>query len=116
MSTPTDTCLHCGETRAAVKANGLYCATVDGYGECSEEWPRHRWADWNDRELAAWGVLPQFMHLHRRDDERDLQFLDCTHLGKEHRPGNPAEDECDPPAHICVCCWADLNEEEPTNE
>lgn len=58
MATSDQECLHCDQTRAVVKANGYYCATVGHDWECQEEWPRHRWADWTDKELAGMGVLP----------------------------------------------------------
>ena len=30
-------CLHCYQTKAQVKANKTYCATVDYYGDCTDE-------------------------------------------------------------------------------
>lgn len=116
MSVPIDTCLQCDQTRATVKANDYYCATVDYYGECQEEWPRHRWADWTDTELARLGVLPEFMHLYRRHNERDLlQFIDCTHRGREHTPwdGNPDDG---PPPYVCIACWTDTRMNGENNE
>ena len=106
MATSDQECLQCGETHAAVKANGLYCATVGGDGECQEEWPRHRWADWNDKELAGLGVLPKFMHLYRRVNVAGVQFIDCAHQGREHTPWDGDPDD-GPPPYVCIGCWAD---------
>lgn len=99
-------CLQCGQTRAVVKANGYYCATVDYYGECQDEWPRHRWTDWTDEELAGLGILTKFAHLYRRMNVAEVQYINCTHQGREHTPwdGNPAEG---PPPYVCIGCWTD---------
>lgn len=45
--TRSDTCLNCHENYEAIKRsrNGMdniYCAEVDYFGECVQEWPRHR--------------------------------------------------------------------------
>lgn len=114
MSAPVDTCLQCGETRAVVKANNYYCATVDYYGECQEEWARHRWADWTDTELARINILPEHMNKYRRINGADFQFIDCTHRGRDHTPwdGNPDDG---PPPYVCIGCWADTREGQ-TNE
>jgi len=108
MKVPVDTCLQCGETRATVKANNYYCATVDYYGECIDAWPRHRWADWTDTELSRLRVLPEHMDKYRRYNVRYLvEFIDCTHQGHEHTPWDGDPDD-GPPPHICVGCWADI--------
>ena len=100
-----DSCLQCGQTREQVKANGTYCATVDHYGECQDGWPRHRWRDWSDAELARLRILPEFMELYRRTDVDDFQFIDCEHQGREHKPWDEPDG---PPEWVCVGCWKDL--------
>ena len=107
MSEPVDTCLQCGETRAAVKAHGYFCATVDYYGECQDEWPRHRWADWSNAELSRLGILPEFMGLYRRHNIESFRFIRCDHQGREHKPGDK---ELGIPDHICVGCFTDIRE------
>lgn len=69
---PQDDCVQCGETKAAVRESQrrkdpIYCATVDYYGECTEDWDRHRFV-WTakdqadlDAETAHWEGLVAFM-------------------------------------------------------
>lgn len=105
MSVPVGTCLQCHQSRKEVKANNTYCATVDYFGECQEEWERHHWRDWSDAELRQIRVLPEFMGLYRRTSIEDLQFVDCSHQGREHTPWDGDDG---PPPYICVGCWHDL--------
>ena len=47
-----------------------------------------------------------------RHNERDLlQFIDCTHRGREHTPwdGNPDDG---PPPYVCIACWTDTRHKE----
>ena len=64
-------CLQCNESEAAIRASQrrrdpIFCGAVDYFGECLWEADRHRFRDWSDRELAEWGVLPEFYDQHRR--------------------------------------------------
>jgi hypothetical protein len=56
---PQDKCVQCGESKAAIRESQrkggqhiLYCATVDYYGECAEDWDRHRFT-WTAKDQAA---------------------------------------------------------------
>lgn len=65
---PQDDCIQCGESKAAVRESQrrkdpIYCATVDYWGECMEDWDRHRFV-WTakdqaglDAETAHWSAL-----------------------------------------------------------
>ena len=46
-------CLQCGENRAAIRKNSLTCGLVDYWGELGTEWPRHRFAPFTAKQLAA---------------------------------------------------------------
>lgn len=77
-------CLQCGETQAAIRAHQsrgepFFCATVDYYGDCSEEWERHRFRDYTDKELHF--ILPEFRHLYRRAFPG--WGTPCEHTGKK---------------------------------
>lgn len=104
---PDDTiCLQCGESRGAVKRKGYFCATVDYYGECQEDWPKHRWADWRDHELAGMGIHPDLWERSRRDNVNTLGFRiaesDCVRNG--HR--NWADPEFSATRNRCDRCYA----------
>lgn len=54
--------MQCGESKAAIKESQrrggqhvLYCATVDYYGECTQDWERHRfiWTKADQRAAAS---------------------------------------------------------------
>lgn len=109
---PKDNCLNCGEHRETVKRHGYHCATVDYFGECHEEWPRHRWADWTDKELAKLGILPEHMDKYRRVNGGDMQFIDCSHQGRKHTQYS-GEPGTGPGPNICIACWGTI---EVTNE
>jgi len=56
---PQEDCVQCGESKAAIKESQrrggqhvLYCAIVDYWGECSEEWDRHRFI-WTRKDQEA---------------------------------------------------------------
>lgn len=100
MSNSSTECLNCGETRGAVRAESLSCGTVDYFGELSDEFDRHRWADWNDKELTRLGIAPMFLHLYRRKSIYDFQHTPCEHTGKDHKYKEQFG------AVICVHCYA----------
>jgi hypothetical protein len=80
------TCLQCGETKEAAKAQQLDCAIVGGYEyrEVEEEWPRHRWADWTDAELTRQGVRPEAFDRHRRTPVRTFEWIGCEDTVRGH--------------------------------
>ena len=101
-------CLQCGESRAAVKREGLYCADVAYDGEPAYEWDRHRWRDWTDKELARVGILPEHYDKYRRAEVYDLNFINCADKGREHIPFEESE-------RVCCACWHDITKKETTN-
>lgn len=98
-------CLQCGESRAAVKRERLCCATVGYEGEAHDEWDRHRWRDWTDKELASIGVLPEHYDKYRRAKEDDLNFINCRDKGREHIP-------LEEWPRACCACWHDITKKE----
>lgn len=46
-------CIHCGRSRAEIKKNKYFCATVTYEGEVDYEWPRHRFTPLSAKEQAA---------------------------------------------------------------
>lgn len=114
---PRDECLQCGQSRAQVKANGPYCATVTGYEyvETLDEWDRHHWRDWSDAELKRHGLLPEQYDEHRRTNIYDLEFPARAAHCKEH--GHSYPKAWHPPMHrdllsmysgmehVCMCCY-----------
>lgn len=48
-----ETCLHCGQTKGAIKERKTFCATVTYEGETDCEWPRHRFKPYSKKELEA---------------------------------------------------------------
>lgn len=97
-------CLQCGESRAAVKNEGLYCATLSYEGEALDEWDRHRWRYWTDKELASVGILPEHYDKFRDYRVDDFRFIDCRDRGREHIPLEES-------ARVCCACWHDITEE-----
>lgn len=86
---PDRECLQCGETPASIKRQGIVlCGIVSGYyePELSEEWPRHRWADWRDSELRRFGVKPEAFDRHRRTPALHFQWIACDDTVIGHRP------------------------------
>ncbi len=66
-------CLHCGESREAVRAsqrgkNPIFCAGDFDYeyGDPGWEMERHRFRDWSHEHLNDMKILPQFHHLYLR--------------------------------------------------
>jgi len=50
-----DICVQCGESKGAIRINGLFCMTMSG-GESPEadnESDRHRFKPYSDKELEA---------------------------------------------------------------
>ncbi|AWN07699.1 hypothetical protein HOT31_gp028 [Microbacterium phage Hendrix] len=92
---PAGTCLHCQQTRAEVKANQTYCATLTTgeYTEVDQEWPRHRWADWGNIALLAAGIKPEYFNLYRRASQWDLEWAACEHLTRGHIPSNGSKED-----------------------
>lgn len=75
---PQDTCVQCGESKAAVKASqqrgqahAIHCAIVDYWGECTHDWDRHKFTwthtdqDRADAENAHWEAL------YRAEEEKE---------------------------------------------
>ena len=87
IQVPVSQCLQCGKSREQVK--DYYdrpCATATGYEtvETLDEWDRHHWRDWSDRELEAAGIVPEFYDQHRRDDFYALPYAPCEHQTQGH--------------------------------
>lgn len=81
-------CLHCGQSRDAVRRDALFCATVTR-GETAEvdgEWDRHRWADWTDRDLARAGISPEAYDRYRRATQFTLWYAPCEDTVAGHTP------------------------------
>lgn len=98
-------CLQCGESRAAVKREGLYCGTAGYDGEALDMWNRHRWRDWSDQGLASFGILPEHYDKYRRMEVADFRFIDCSDRGREHAPLEES-------ARVCRMCWHEITEKE----
>jgi hypothetical protein len=79
-------CLHCDQTRAGIKQNNTICGTVSGYEyvELEDEWPRHRWTDWTDKNLASFGIIPEAFHHYRRLQVTQMQWVGCAHTTRGH--------------------------------
>lgn len=93
MSVAIDCCLQCGKSRAQVKDYlDSPCATASGYEvvEGLDDWPRHHWRDWSDRELAGFMVLPEAFHKYRRASFYDFEWVDCADSVHGHWPAKEA--------------------------
>lgn len=83
----SDVCLHCGETRGAIKKHKLFCATVTYEGETDSEWPRHRFKPYSKKELEA---MRKDEEEYIRQMQEFVEFVDnqackkCTVIYKEH--------------------------------
>jgi hypothetical protein len=86
-----DRCLHCDETRGAIRAGDLDCATESGveYREIDAEWDHHRFDSWTETELAAAGIHPTAYTSHRRTNISALQWAACTDTVRGHIRGTP---------------------------
>lgn len=97
MTKPADdvVCLHCGETPASIKRRDIVvCGIMSGYEqpELSEEFPRHRWADWNDRELDRLGVAPHAYDKNRRTAITVIEYIPCEDTKIGHIIATEQED------------------------
>jgi hypothetical protein len=83
-------CLQCGQKRSTVRAESLYCCTISGYEtpEVDQEWDRHRWKDWSDRELDRYGVKASAYAKHRKTDFGVLPWIDCDDTKRGHSPAD----------------------------
>lgn len=83
-------CLQCGETPATIKQKDLICGIEGGYEyrELEYEWPRHRWADWRDKELARAGIKAEAFGKHRRTPALTLPWVGCDDTRRGHMPAN----------------------------
>ena len=113
MNKPKDTCLQCNQTRAQVKTEGTYCATVSGYEvvETRDEWDRHHWRDWSDTEFRRMGIKPRFWDEHRRTNIYGLKFVmlesycdDHGHIATLNRQ-DPESCDYGAPEGMCVRCY-----------
>ena len=111
MSQPVDNCLQCGQTRAEVKANDTFCATVTGYEviETNDEWERHHWRDWSDAELRRHGIEPSLWNAHRRTDIYGLEFPFRESICIREGHSEPVPDYWD--EHTCPCCYVNLTKQ-----
>jgi len=103
-----DVCLQCGESRESVKANEYICGIMGGgeYNELIMDWPTHRWADWNDRELTAAGIKSGSFHKYRRTPIQSLPYSDCKDMVRGHILATKETDYRDYGAKIgqCIDC------------
>lgn len=118
-------CLQCGESRSRVHAESLFCVTISGglQPEVDQEWERHRWADWNDAELARFGVKPEAFERHRRTDASTFGWIDCEDLARGHIYATAQDhDSYGWPIGRCLACYqldpnaTDICETEPNRE
>lgn len=116
MSEAIDTCLQCGQSRAEVKANDTYCATVTGYEtiETLDEWDRHHWRDWSDAELKRHGLDPSKWNAHRRTGIYDLEWpareSHCLRVGHTEPDADWAG------VDVCPVCYVNLKEQREAGE
>lgn len=113
-------CLQCGETSSSIKAQGIVlCGVVEGYyePELVEEWPRHRWVDWRDSDLARFGVKPDAYDRHRRTPALTFQWIACDDTQRGHIPAR-ADDVPDFASHVgqCICCGRPATDRENGSE
>jgi hypothetical protein len=111
-------CLHCEQTKAEIKANQTICGIEGGYEtiELVEEWPRHRWADWRDNELASCRVRPEAYDRHRRTPITHLPWIACEDTLSGHHIAEKDEPEWGARKGQCLDCgWKpeDSGSEEP---
>lgn len=102
-------CLQCDETKASIKAERIaVCGIVSGYyePELTDEWPRHRWKDWTDRELDRMGIKPEAYEKHRRTLVRHLEWVGCEDTKRGHAPATEESDWEDFGCRIgqCIAC------------
>ena len=99
-------CLHCEQTKAEIKRDQTICGLVSGYEyqELTDEWPRHRWAGWKDRELP--NILrPEFYDQYRRTPVTHFEWLPCEHTTIGHKyPTTPEDVEYFGSEDCCIFC------------
>jgi len=47
------TCIQCGMSQSRIKKEQLICGTLSYEGELDEEWPRHKFKPYTQKELEA---------------------------------------------------------------
>lgn len=106
MTNDDPKCLQCGERRSRVRAESLFCCTVSGYEyvEVDQEWDRHRWAGWTDRELDRSGIKPEAFEKYRRENVATLEYADCDDTKRGHTPAD-TEDEAKYGLPVGTCVW-----------
>ena len=53
-------CVKCGETREAIKKHKLICGSVSWEGELIDEFGRHRFKPWTEKELAEFDKADKY--------------------------------------------------------
>lgn len=104
----TDTeraCLHCEQTPSQIKRDQTICGIEGGYEhrELEAEWPRHRWADWTDKDLARSGIRPDAFERYRRTPVTHLQWAACVDTERGHVYPDK-DDEWGNQADQCMAC------------
>lgn len=103
---PVGTCLQCGQTKEEVKANNTICGIEGGYEyvELLEEWAKHHWRDWSDKELNSTAVSPEFHHLYRRVMASSFEWIVCEHSTFGHSIMKEDEPDYGVKAGACFKC------------
>ena len=109
---PNNVCLQCGQSRVEVRTEKTFCATVTGYEyvETRDEWSRHHWRDWFDKELDSFGLHPSLWDTNRRTDFYDLEWpaRDAHCMTKGHIYSELTDDNIEVlqgTENICMCCY-----------
>jgi hypothetical protein len=103
-------CLNCGETPTSIKRQRIVlCGSVEGYEtpELTEEWPRHRWADWRDADLAGFGVKPEAYDRHRRTRTMTFQWIACEDTIRGHVLSDGSDEDREMYSAVagqCIAC------------
>lgn len=81
-----ETCLQCGQSREQVRSQRTICGIEGGYEytELIAEWPRHRWADWRDSDLARFNIKESAYAEYRRCLVADFQWANCEDTLQGH--------------------------------
>ncbi|WP_104128215.1 hypothetical protein [Cryobacterium sp. Y57] len=107
-------CLHCGQTREGIKRDNTICGIEGGYEyvELQEEWPRHRWADWSDKILTGFGIVPEAFERYRRVPVMDVQWLACDDLKRGHIYPKANDPESGFRTNQCMACGREITANE----
>lgn len=99
-------CLNCGQTPSEIKRDQTICGIEEGYEykELAYEWPRHRWADWTDKELGRMGIVPAAFDKHRRTSVTSLQWVGCADTVRGHSFVEKPDPEFGIKAGQCFAC------------